>query len=875
MWTAQISDAKLLLLSILIASVVFTFDLLLPLGVAAGVPYVALVLLGMWARKTPYVFLLAAAGSVLIVLGYLFSATGGVPWVVLTNRGLAFFIIWSTAMLVAHRKQGQDALEQANAELEERVLQRTAELHESEQHFRDLVEGSSQGIVIHHDFELLLVNQAFADIMGFNSVDEILSLDDILQCYPEHERQRLRRIDAARQAGEEAPSEFEVEAVRRDGAILWLNVRVRFIDWHGQAASQATFTDITERKLTRDQLRERETLYTTILDNTPATISLKAPDGRYLFVNKIFAERRGISMEEIRGKTAADLWPPEIAKNLLAEDAELLRTRAVVQSETDSLGADGVLRRYRGVKFPVFDSDGEVVAYGAVHNDISKQIESEMNAARQAALVTALIDTLPAHISLRDREGKYIFVNRTMAEDYGRNKSEFVGRTLYEVDRPTKVPSLQTMAEEVLKTDEPILNREFHPPRFPGRTFLSSILPMHLEDGAVEDVLAISLDITDRKQAEEALRDSEKRFAGILDISSEAVISVGEDLRINLFNQGAVDIFGYDADEVMGQPVDILLPMRFRDKHDEHIRRFAQSGMVSRLMGQRGEVAGLRKDGSDFPAEAAISQLSIGEEKTFTVTLRDISDRTRAEAQRAEALEEAENANRAKTEFLASVSHELRTPLNAVIGFSDMMQQEIFGPLGDAHYREYADAIHDSGEHLLALISDILDISTIEAGKVSLNKEMLGVKEVAAECANIVANSAKTKGLAIKTEISEDLPPIYADRRAMRQILLNLLSNAIKFTPEEGRITLRAQASDDSMVLKVADTGPGIPAEKLPELTEPFTRLERDRNESIEGWGLGLAITKSLIELHGGVLDIESEVGEGTTVTVTIPNIAP
>jgi len=237
-----------------------------------------------------------------------------------------------------------------------------------------------------------------------------------------------------------------------------------------------------------------------------------------------------------------------------------------------------------------------------------------------------------------------------------------------------------------------------------------------------------------------------------------------------------------------------------------------------------------------------------------------------------EALVEAEQANQAKSEFLATMSHEFRTPLNAILGFSDIISHQYLGPHGEKKYREYAADIHSSGEHLLELVNDLLDISAIEAGKQSLNKEGLTVTEMVAESFHAVSQKAQEKSIDLLTEIPETLPPLYADKRATRQILLNLLTNAVKFTPEGGRITVSASASNREIILKVADTGQGIPAERLPNLTEPFTKGAVDPHRTVDGWGLGLTITKSLIDLHDGKLDIASTVGKGTTVTVTLPN---
>jgi two-component system cell cycle sensor histidine kinase PleC len=239
------------------------------------------------------------------------------------------------------------------------------------------------------------------------------------------------------------------------------------------------------------------------------------------------------------------------------------------------------------------------------------------------------------------------------------------------------------------------------------------------------------------------------------------------------------------------------------------------------------------------------------------------------------ALANAEQANQAKSLFLANMSHELRTPLNAIIGFADIIKNQHLGPDSVEKYSEYAQDIWASGNHLLTLVNDILNLSAIEAGKYILKKERLAVREIVDDCSRVVANLAAAKGVRYASELPEDLPWLYADRRAVKQILLNLLSNAIKFTPPGGLVSLSASASDGKISIEVRDTDIGIAASFLPSLAHPFVRGEIDPLETQDGSGLGLAIVKSLVDLHEGQLTIESRIDRGTTVTVTLPNAAP
>lgn len=249
----------------------------------------------------------------------------------------------------------------------------------------------------------------------------------------------------------------------------------------------------------------------------------------------------------------------------------------------------------------------------------------------------------------------------------------------------------------------------------------------------------------------------------------------------------------------------------------------------------------------------------------------DLSEQVKAQEAARSALEEAEKANRAKSKFIATMSHEFRTPLNAILGFSEMLRREYFGPLGSETYKGYAGDIHDSGEHLLGLVNDILDIATIEAGKRAIYKEDIRLVDVVDDCIRHVGQSADDRKLHLVLSLPSALPTLHADRKTVTQILINLLSNAIKFTEPGGRIVLSAEADETLMTLSVADTGKGIPEDALPNITEPFSKSQSNPHVSEAGTGLGLSIVKSLVEMHGGKLRIESVINVGTTIWVTLP----
>jgi cell cycle sensor histidine kinase DivJ len=250
---------------------------------------------------------------------------------------------------------------------------------------------------------------------------------------------------------------------------------------------------------------------------------------------------------------------------------------------------------------------------------------------------------------------------------------------------------------------------------------------------------------------------------------------------------------------------------------------------------------------------------------------RDISDRKAQEAELMRTRDEAESASRAKTQFLANMSHELRTPLNAVIGFSEILNRELFGTLGEARYRDYARLIHESGEHLLNVVNDILDMSKIEAGKFRIVKEPFDVAPLVKSCCDIMRHTAEQRSLSLIMDVAPGIPELPADKRACKQMLLNVISNAIKFTDPGGWVRVSARASGGKVEFVVSDNGIGIAEQDLPKLGNPFVQANNSYDRSYDGAGLGLSVVKGLARLHGGRLELASVLGEGTIARIVLP----
>jgi PAS domain S-box-containing protein len=377
-----------------------------------------------------------------------------------------------------------------------------------------------------------------------------------------------------------------------------------------------------------------------------------------------------------------------------------------------------------------------------------------------------------------------------------------------------------------------------------------------------------------RRKAEE-LR---QRLTAILDTAIAGIITIDSKFNIVSFNQHAEEMFGWSAEEMIGGPLDRLLDPGIRDRHKMLMGNFYKGPSDRKAMSNWREVYGVHRNGERVPLAAVLSRVEVEGVTTMTVMLRNMSDikameeslaRALAEEQRHRAM--AESANLAKTEFLATMSHELRTPLNAIIGFSSMMERKIYGPIGNEKYEAYVSDVRQSGEYLLSLINDVLDLSRIESKKRVLEVEQVLVEKVVDESVAMMSPIAKGRGVTLVAQV-EPGQQVLADHRALQQVLINLVTNAIKFSPAGTQVKIGADvATGGRHRIYVSDQGIGISKADLANLASPFPRIHRPFVNANQGAGLGLAISKSLVESMDGKLTFESVVGAGTQVDILLP----
>jgi len=407
-------------------------------------------------------------------------------------------------------------------------------------------------------------------------------------------------------------------------------------------------------------------------------------------------------------------------------------------------------------------------------------------------------------------------------------------------------------------------------------------------EGGFARIIGVALDVTEERLAQARAQSAETRLRDAIESVSEAFVLWDRNGRLLMSNRNYRSFFRLEPQMlkpgIEREELEALAKLAIRQEFPalggrKGVReaelvdgRWVQ---ISERTTAEGGLVVTAADITALKAQEEARRINEDELRRAVVNLERSQEQLSELARKYEQEKvRAEGANQAKSEFLANMSHELRTPLNAINGFSEIMIAEMYGPLGDARYRSYAQDILNSGQHLLALISDILDMSKIEAGKMSLRFEPLSLEEVAEDALRLVRNRAEAAGLALRLDF-DDLPDVEADYRAIKQVLLNLLSNAVKFTPRGGRVTVRAELRDDAVGkrvrISVQDTGIGITPDDLARLARPFEQIESQHAKTQQGTGLGLALTKALVEMHGGLLDLRSAPGQGTSAIFSLP----
>jgi PAS domain S-box-containing protein len=730
----------------------------------------------------------------------------------------------------------------------------------------ELFELMSDAVVVHRDGNIIFVNTAAAVLHGAATAVQLLGKNYFDLIHPdEHGRVFSRR---KKTLTGKVLEPLVRKGRRLDGSELMVEARGSQLIWDGGPATLLVLRDITERKRAEKALRESEARYRRLVELSPDGIMVHI-DGVIVFANASLATIIGAgSPDELIGTLAIDLVVPEQREEVLERRRTVSAGKSVDLVEARYLRLDGSETYVERVLSII--TWHEKPAYLVIVRDTNKRKQAESALRESEEKYRDLIEgSLLANLIISDN-GERLYVNQAFLDLFGyETADEFLSlEHAGALAAPYERERLIKFRDAVLAGEQALGPYEFDAMRKDGSIIPVQAIPRRLVWEGQHSLQRTYIDLTERKRTEEALRHSEERYRKLVDLSTDAIY-VHKMGRIVLINPAGVKVFGAASpDQVIGMsPLELVHP---DDRHDvaERMKSTAREGTITAFQEQRR----FRIDGTEFWAEVAAVAMEWEGERGAIVVVRDITSQKEAAAIMSEAKNAADLANRAKSEFLANMSHELRTPLNAIIGFSDMIRSQALGPVGSPKYLEYGKDINSSGMHLLELINDILDLSKIEAGKHELHEQEIDVHRVLRSCFTLVKERAAIQGVKIESNVEEDAPPLFADERNLKQIFLNLMTNAIKFTPAGGTVSVSIWSNrDEGYVFQFADTGIGIAPDDIPKALASFGQVESELAVAHQGTGLGLPLTKSLVELHGGSFDLESKVGSATIVTVRFP----
>ena len=639
----------------------------------------------------------------------------------------------------------------------------------------------------------------------------------------------------------------------------------------GCTAIGTVITDITERKRAEAALLNSEEIFRTVVEHSPASIVFKDTEGKYLIANKQwetwFKQENGAAI----GKTAYDFFSPEFGDGVTAHDNRVLEGLVPEEREYEVTHPDGITRDVLSQKFPIMGAEGRALGVGSIVTDITERKQAERALQESEEQFRTLVEStnvIAWEVELETWCFTYVSPHAVDLLGYPleewREEGFWVGH-IHSEDREKTVRYCTNATERGEDHDF-----EYRMIAADGRVVWLRDIVTVIKDGDVPKALrGFMIDITERKQAEDALRESEEKFRAVVDHSPISIVLKDPDGRYLIANRQWKSWFNIGGDEYLNKTIFDFIPAEYAAPIDAHDRQALDNPVPVEKEFRIPYPDGITRDilSQKFPIMGADGEcVAIGE------ILSDITERKRAEVALRQAKETAEYANRAKTEFLANMSHELRTPLNSIIGFSDLLKDGVFGPIGIPKYEEFAKDINKSGLHLLELIGDILDISKIEIGEMDLAEEPLDIGETVETCMMMVREKSLIAKVSLTSEMPGGLPLLHADQRRVKQILLNLLTNAIKFTPPEGSVVLEAGLNEGGgIAIEIRDSGVGIAPEEIPQVLEPFGQGGDVMTRDHDGTGLGLSLAKSLTEMHGGTLSIDSQLGKGTTITVSFP----
>ncbi len=726
------------------------------------------------------------------------------------------------------------------------------------------------------DGSFVALNSAWQDTLGF-TLPEIQNRQWDLLIHPADRQETLAKIEGVK-TGEHESVTFENRFQCQDASYKWLR-------WHatkppGEDRCYIVVNDITMQKQLEAKLRENETRFQqlamkhieeseflhTLMENTPDHIYFKDTESRFVRINRSLADRFGLkNPAEAVLKTDFDFFTREHAQQAYQDEQAVIKSGKPIEAKQEKETWPNEQDTWVSTtKVPIRDREGRIKGTCGISRDITEYYRAQQAVQDSEAKWRSLVESAPDIISTMDLDGRLTFVNRLPA-NLGLGPQDVIGKSVFDFLAEDHHERLREACAQVIETGE-VATYEVRG-QMSGYWYASCLGPIKPEGRLVGFVMT-STDITDRKQAEIELQRSEERFRRAVLNAPLPIMIHSEDGEVLQISRAWTELTGYTHEDI---PAVAKWLEQTSNKEAEAIKAHLSQLYRSTERVAEGEYEIFTKSGEKQIWEFSSSLLGeLPDNRRLGISMAlNVTERIKTQKAMQQAKETAEYASRAKSDFLANMSHELRTPLNAIIGFAEILRDELVGSI-NPEQKECINDIHISGQHLLEMINDILDLSKIEAGKMVLHLEEFSIVEAVEEVNAIITALAVKKDLDLTLTYNQD-GIVEADRIKFKQIFYNLLSNAVKFTPEGGKVTTKLEVNETELCAQVMDTGIGISEADQAKLFAPFTQIDTSKSRRYGGTGLGLALTQRLIALHGGGISVRSQEGKGSRFTLRIP----
>ena len=748
------------------------------------------------------------------------------------------------------------------------------EIKKKEERFRNLAEGSIQGILVHRGGKALFVNQSFAENSGYDSPEDIMAMESIDEMVVPEDRDRLIAYSEARLSGGEAPNQYIYRGLRKDGSRIWLETNARLVEWDGAPAIQVVNVDITERKKAEEELRENQKLLHTVFDLIPHAVYVKDTQGRYLMANQGLCDDYGLKPEDIVHRSAAELGVLHASElDVIAEsDGNVFRTKeSFFREGVTFTRADGKKKITRITKIPILDSDHNVTGLVGLTEDITERVkaEEEINANRR--LLRTVFDTIPHALFVKDRDGRYVIVNQAAVEAYGLGDKEYIGFL------PEDVPSLAEdstkmiteIDREVLRTGERFEAEGLQLALPSGEERILHIikLPFQNDAGEIEGLVSVSQDITERKKGERALKESEGRFRSIVRNLPNGFNMKDPEGRLQIVNQRLEEWFGLANKDILGRTADEVFPAGVQGGYHA-----MEMEVLNQRIVHEEEFTVPFADGKEHAV--IVTKFPLVDEDDGIIGVGTITTDVTAQRSAEKNLRQAHRLESLGT-LAGGIAHDLNNILFPIIGYSEVLIKQY---TMEAQAQSFLKIISSSALRAKDLVSQILLFSRSGEGRMDL----CHLKPVALEVVKLI-RSTLPASIEIKQSIDKNIELVNADPSQIHQVMMNLCINAGQSMPEGGTLTFYLENTDlksrwdylgkelNGPHIRIAcqDTGIGMDEKTMARIFEPFFTTK----SAGHGTGLGLATVFGIVQQHGGGIDVSSTPGEGTLFEIFLPVI--